>query len=151
SLALRESGVEPRAGIVITLYGDDDAYAEDNPAAAEEEGILGHANPVAGEIGIGVARLRDKTEATRRDSLRHELTHVILGDLSNQRLPIGFQEGIAQYLERDPEQRRRFATTLRKAAEAGQLLHFVDLNRQRPFLAQAGIAYPESYAMAVFL
>ena len=64
SVALRESGVEPRTEIVITLYGDDDAYAEANPVAAREEGVLGHANPVAGEIGIAVARLRDKSEAT---------------------------------------------------------------------------------------
>src|SRR3954451_10376407 len=151
SVALAESGVPARTGIVITLYGDDDAYIEANPVAAREEGLLGHANPVAGQIGIAVARLRDKAEATRRDSLRHELTHVVLGDLSTQRLPIGFQEGIAQYVEQDPEQRRRFAATLKRAADAGQLLHFLDLNRQRPFLAQAPLAYPESYAMVVFL
>jgi peptidase MA superfamily protein len=151
SVALRESNVPPRTGIVITLYGDDAAYGEANPVAAREEGILGQANPTSGEIGIGVARLRDKSEATRRDSMRHELTHLVLGDLSNQRLPIGFQEGIAQYVERDTEQRQRFATTIRQGMGAGQLLHFADLNRSRPFLARAGLAYPESYSMVVYL
>jgi len=149
--ALQESQVQPRARIVISLYGDDDAYAEANPVAAREEGVLGHANPVAGEIGIGVARLRERSEQTRRDSLRHELTHVVLGDLSNQHLPIGFQEGIAQYLERDLDQRRRFARTLRRGIEEGQLLHLLDLNRQRPFLSRAPLAYPESYAVVVYL
>jgi hypothetical protein len=151
SVALRESNVAPRSNIVISLYGDDAAFSEANPIAAREEGVLGHANPVSGEIGIGVARLRDKPEITRRDSLRHELTHIVLGDLSNQRLPIGFQEGIAQYLERDLDQRRRFAAALRKASAANQLLTFEELNRQRPFLARAPLAYPESYSMVVYL
>ena len=151
SVALRESNVSPRTSIVITLYGDDAAYGEANPVAAREEGILGQANPSSGEIGIGVARLRDKSETTRRDAMRHELTHLVLGDLSNQHLPIGFQEGIAQYMERDTEQRRRFAATIRQGMDAGQLLHFADLNRSRPFLARAGLAYPESYSMVVYL
>src|SRR3954447_2864104 len=77
--ALQANNVAPRGRITISLYGDDDAYAEANPVAAREEGVLGHANPVAGEIGIGVARLRERSEQTRRDSLRHELTHIVLG------------------------------------------------------------------------
>jgi hypothetical protein len=66
-------------------------------------------------------------------------------------LPIGFQEGIAQYMERDTDQRRRFAATIRQGMDAGQLLHFADLNRSRPFLARARLAYPESYSMVVYL
>jgi hypothetical protein len=151
SVALRESGAQGRDEIVVTLYGDDDAYARANPVAGREEGVLGHAQPSQGVIGVAVARLRDKTEGFRRDALRHELTHVVLGDLSGQRLPIGFQEGIAQYLERDLDQRQRFAATVRRGREEGQLLSFTDLNRQRPFLSAAGLAYPQSYSMVVYL
>jgi hypothetical protein len=149
--ALRETGTPERREIVVTLYGDDAAYMRANPVAAREEGVLGHAQPTEGIIGMAVARLRDKSEGFRRDAVRHELTHIALGDLSNQRLPIGFQEGIAQYLERDREQRQRFATAVRRGQEAGQLLHWHDLNRQRPFLGAAGLAYPQSYSVAVFL
>jgi hypothetical protein len=149
--ALRETGTPARDEIVVTLYGDDDAYARANPVAGREEGVLGHAQPEAGIIGIAVARLRDKSEGFRRDAVRHELTHIVLGDLSKQRLPIGFQEGIAQYLERDMDQRQRFARTLQQGREAGRLLNFSNLNQQRPFLAAAGLAYPQSYSMVVFL
>ena len=149
--ALEETGTQPRDEIVVTLYGDDDAYARANPIAAREEGVLGHAQPSEGVIGIAVARLRDKTEGFRRDAIRHELAHVVLGDLSSQKLPIGFQEGIAQYVERDADQRQRFANVVRRAREREQLLSFTDLNRQRPFLAAAGIAYPQSYSMVVYL
>jgi hypothetical protein len=135
----------------VTLYGDDEAYAQANPVAGREEGVLGHAQPQAGKIGIAVARLRDKSEGFRRDALRHELAHVVLGDLSRQRLPIGFQEGIAQYLERDHEQRQRFARTVQQGRDTGQLLPFSALNQQRPFLSAAGLSYPQSYSMVVFL
>ena len=151
AVALRETQTSPRSEIVVTVYGDDAAYGEANPMAAREDGVLGHAQPSAGTIGVAAARLRDKSEGFRRDAVRHELTHITLGDLSNQRLPIGFQEGIAQYLERDIDQRRRFANAVRRGQEAGQLLHFTDLNRQRAFLGAAGLAYPQSYSMVVFL
>jgi hypothetical protein len=151
AVALRETETRPRDEIVVTLYGDDEAYARANPVAERAEGVLGHAEPTEGVIGIAVARLRDKSEGFRRDAVRHELTHVVLGDLSRQKLPIGFQEGIAQYLERDIDQRRRFAAAVRRGRDADQLLSFVDLNRQRPFLSAAGLAYPQSYSMVVYL
>ena len=150
-VALRETQTKPRDEIVVTLYGDDDAYARANPVAGREEGVLGHAQPSEGVIGVAVARLRDKSEGFRRDAVRHELAHVVLGDLSGQKLPIGFQEGIAQYLERDVNQRQRFATAVRRGRDSGQLLSFTDLNRQRPFLSAAGLAYPQSYSMVVYL
>lgn len=151
AVALRETQTPPRSEIVVTLYGDDDAYRQANPMAGREGGVLGHAQPSEGIIGVAVARLRDKSEGFRRDAIRHELTHVTLGDLSKQRLPIGFQEGIAQYLEHDLDQRQRFANTVQRGRDAGKLLSFADLNRQRPFLGTASLAYPQSYSMVVFL
>src|SRR5215217_5341374 len=151
AVALKETQTPVRSEIVVTVYGTDAAYAEANPTAGQEEGVLGHAQPSEGTIGVAASRLRDKTEGFRRDAIRHELTHVVLGDLSNQRLPIGFQEGIAQYLERDIDQRQRFANVVRRGQEANQLLHFADLNRQRSFLSAAGLTYPQSYSMVVFL
>jgi len=149
--AIQQTGTPERTEIVVTLYGDDAAYGRANPVAGREEGVLGHAQPAEGIIGMAVARLRDKSESFRRDAIRHELTHIVLGDLSRQRLPIGFQEGIAQYLERDLDQRQRFATAVRRGRDAGQLLKIQDLNRQRPFLAAASLAYPQSYTFTVFL
>jgi hypothetical protein len=149
--ALHETQTPLRSEIVVTLYATDAAYAEANPMAGREDGVLAHAQPSEGTIGVAVSRLRDKTPGFRRDAIRHELTHLILGDLSNQRLPIGFQEGIAQYLEHDLDQRQRFANAVRRGRDAGQLLRFADLNRQRSFLAAAGLAYPESYSMVVYL
>jgi hypothetical protein len=151
AVPLRETNTPTRDEIVVTLYGDDQEYTRANPVAGREDGVLGHANTSAGVIGVAAARLRDKSEGFRRDAIRHELTHVALGDLSNQRLPIGFQEGIAQYLERDLDQRQRFASTVRRGRDEGVLLSIQDLNRQRPFLSAAGLSYPQSYSFVVFL
>ncbi len=143
-------GHAARPGIVVTFYGDQAAYSTVNPFAGEQ-GVLAHASPSTREVGIALWRLRQQSEALRRDAVRHELTHVVIGELSDQKLTIGFHEGLAQYVEQDPDQRGKLAQALRRAANAGQLLSFADLNRQRPFLARAGVAYPQSYAVAHFL
>ena len=140
----------PRPGILVTFYSDEAAYAAANPLGGEE-GVLAHARPSTREVGLALWRLRQQSEGLRRDAVRHELTHVVLGELSGHKLTIGFHEGLAQYVEQDAEQRAKLAQALRRGAEAGRLLSFADLNRQRPFLARAVIAYPQSYAVAHFL
>jgi len=144
-------GQEGRPGIVVTFYPDEAAYAVANPLARGEDGVLAHARPLTREVGLALERLRKQSELLRRDAVRHELTHIVLADLSDNKLPIGFQEGLAQAVEQDGEQRAKLARILRRGAEVGQLLTFADLNRQRTFLARASIAYPESYAMVQFL
>jgi hypothetical protein len=144
-------GEQPRTGIVVTFHPDEASYAAVNPLAGREESILAHASPSTGEIGLAIWRLRPLPEAQRRDAVRHELTHVVLGDMTGNRLPIGLHEGIAQYMERDTAQRMKMVRTLRRAADVDQLLSFQDLNRQRTFLGRAGIAYPQSYSVVAFL
>ena len=143
-------GHAPRSGIVVTFYSDETAYTAANPLGGEE-GVLAHATPSTREVGLALWRLRQQSEGLRRDAVRHELAHVVLGELSDQRLTIGFHEGLAQYVEQDGEQRAKLVQALRRGVEAGRLLDFADLNRQRPFLARAGVAYPQSYAVAYFL
>ena len=72
-------GHEPRPGIVLTFYSDEDAYAAANPLAGREEGVLAHARPGSREIGLALGRLPKQSEILRRDAIRHELTHVVLG------------------------------------------------------------------------
>ena len=70
--ALRETGTKPRDEIVVTLYGDDAAYGRANPVASREEGVLGHAQPSEGVIGVAVARLQGQVRGLppRRDPPR---------------------------------------------------------------------------------
>ncbi len=143
-------GVERRE-LIVALFPDEESYVEANPVAAHAEGVLGHARPSANEVGLALNRLRDQSEALRRDTIRHELTHIVLGELSDQRLPIGFQEGIAQYLERDPEGRERVVRGLQRGVLEGQLLGLNELNRPRAFMSRPWSSYPQSYAVVAFL
>ena len=143
-------GVERRE-LTVVLFPDEESYVEINPLAAHADGILGHARPSANEVGLALNRLRDQSEALRRDTIRHELTHIVLGELSDQRLPIGFQEGIAQYVEQDPEARERVVRGLRRGIDEGHMLGFNDLNRTRPFMSRPWFSYPQSYAVVAFL
>ena len=144
-------GHEPAERIALTFYSDAAAYAKVNPVAGREEGVLGHAQPSTGDIGLALWRLQKQSETLRRDAVRHELSHVILGSLTDHKLPIGFQEGLAQYIEQDLDQRAKLVRALRRGHESGQLLSLTDLNRQRAFLVRAGIAYPQSYSLVAFL
>ena len=143
-------GVERRE-LTIVLFPDEESYVAVNPLAARADGILGHARPSANEVGLALTRLREQSEALRRDTIRHELTHIVLGELSDQRLPIGFQEGIAQYLEQDPEARERVLRGLRRGIEEDHLLGLNDLNRTRAFMSRPWFSYPQSYAVVAFL
>jgi len=143
-------GVE-RKQLTLVVFPDEEAYIKVNPLAARADGVLGHARPSTNEIGLALTRLREQTEGLRRDTIRHEITHIVLGELSDQRLPIGFQEGIAQYLETDPEGRERTARGLRRGIDEGQMLSLTDLNRPRTFMARAWYSYPQSYSFVAFL
>ncbi len=144
-------GYRPAPGIALVFHADEASYVEMNPLAGREEAVLAHARPSAREIGLALWRLRRQSETLRRDAIRHELTHVVLGELSENRLPIGFHEGIAQYVEQDAEQRAKLVRNLRRGAEGGQLLSFADLNRQRAFLSKAAMSYPQSYSVVAYL
>jgi hypothetical protein len=144
-------GLDRRPGFFVKLYPDEASYAEANPVAGREHGVLAHARPAGREVGLATSRLRQQTETLRRDAIRHEFTHMVLWTLTGANLPIGFHEGLAQYVEQDLDQRAKFARLLERAADAGQLLSFAELSNQRAFLSRAGIAYPQSYSMVAFL
>ena len=115
------------------------------------EGVVAHADTHVGEIGIAVDRVDRAGAQTLRDTVRHELMHLTLTELSDDRLPIGFQEGLAQYAEKEADDRRRLAESLRTADRQGQLLSWDALNDQPRFLRRMNVAYPEALSMVTFL
>jgi hypothetical protein len=88
---------------------------------------------------------------TLRDTVRHELMHLALTELTADRLPIGFQEGLAQYAEKETSDRRRLVQSLRDAEQRGRLLSWDELNDRERFLPRMNIAYPEALSMVAFL
>src|SRR3954451_14826609 len=141
----------PTAPVPLRLYPTTRAYAAVNPIARYVEGVVAHADTHVGEIGIAVDRVDRAGAQTLRDTVRHELMHLTLTELSDERLPIGFQEGLAQYAEKEADDRRRLAESLRTAGPKGQLLSWDALNDQPRFLRRMNVAYPEALLMVTFL
>jgi hypothetical protein len=141
----------PTPPVPLRLYPTTRAYASVNPIARYVEGVVAHADTHVGEIGIAVDRVDRAGAQTLRDTVRHELMHLALTELSADRLPIGFQEGLAQYAEKEATDRRRLAESLRTADRNGQLLSWEGLNDQPRFLRRMNVAYPEALSMVAFL
>jgi hypothetical protein len=141
----------PTPPVPLRLYPTTRSYASANPIARYVEGVVAHADTHAGEIGIAVDRVDRAGAQTLRDTVRHELMHLVLTELSADRLPIGFQEGLAQYAEKEASDRRRLAESLRTAERQGQLLSWEGLNEQPRFLRRMNVAYPEALSVVTFL
>jgi hypothetical protein len=137
--------------IRVRLYPTEEAYVAANPAAASAQGILAHAHPTGDEIGLALVRLEALSGPSRVAAFRHEVAHLLLDKRSDRRLPIAFQEGIAQYVERDPNTDRDTVEGLRRAYSADRLLSWTELFRTATFQQQPNIAYPESHSMVAYL
>jgi hypothetical protein len=137
--------------IRVRLYPTEESYVAANPAAASARGILAHAQPTGDEIGLALVRLEALPGPSRVAAFRHEVAHMLLDIRSSRRLPIVFQEGIAQYVERDANTDRDTLEGLRRAYGADRLLSWSELYRPANFVQQPNISYPQSHAMVAYL
>jgi hypothetical protein len=72
-------------------------------------------------------------------------------ELSADRLPIGFQEGLAQYAEKEGSDRRKAVQSLQTIERQGRLLSWDALNTYSRFLSRMAVAYPQSLSVVSFL
>ncbi|HET9494830.1 MAG TPA: hypothetical protein VFR15_11425 [Chloroflexia bacterium] len=139
-------------GLTLRIYATEQEYIAANPAAEEHGGIMAHAIPEKLEIGVAVERLRQVEPAIARESFRHEMTHIVAAELSNQQLTIGFHEGLAQYNELSTRRAQESAQLLRNAQSSGaELMTWTDLNRRETFMQRPDLGYPQAYSVMAFL
>jgi tetratricopeptide (TPR) repeat protein len=145
-------GAEPVRGMTLHIYATEPDYWQANPMAELHPGILAHAIPERKEIGVAVERLRQQPPALARESFRHEITHIVAGSLSNQRLPVGFHEGLGQYNELSSTRAQEVVQGLQAAEAASEpYLSWADLNDFARFRQNIEVAYPQSYSVMAFL
>jgi hypothetical protein len=145
-------GKDPVMGLTLRIYTTEAAYIAANPAAASEPGIMAHSVPSTKEVGVAVERLRQVGSDIARESFRHEMTHIVAGALSDQNLPIGFQEALAQYNELSTSRAQESVGVLKSVVAAnGTLLTWEGLNDRGLFMSNAALGYPESYSVMAFL
>ncbi len=144
-------GSDPLTWLTLHIYSTEADYIIANPIAGEHAGIMAHAIPGKLEIGVAVERLRQVEPEVARASFRHEMTHMVAGELSDQNLPIGFQEGLAQYNELSTSRAQASAQYLRNAQDHGvTFLSLTELNDRWRFTQVPELAYPEAYSMMAF-
>lgn len=145
-------GNDPITGLTLHIYATEADYIAANPIAADHAGIMAHAIPGKLEIGVAVERLRQVEPEIARESFRHEMTHIVAGELSAQNLPIGFQEGLAQYNELSVSRAQGSAQALQNAQDSGvRFLSWIELNDRYAFSGNPELAYPEAYSAMAFL
>ena len=145
-------GAEPVQSMTLRIYGSESEYRQANPIAGLHPGVLAHAIPDLNEVGVAVERIREQAPEIARESFRHEMTHIVAGALSGQNLPIGFQEGLAQYNELSGTRGSEVVRSLEQAQAANvPLLSWADLNQIDKFRRRLDLSYPQSYTIMAFL
>ncbi|MCW5851669.1 MAG: hypothetical protein KIT87_16470 [Anaerolineae bacterium] len=147
-------GLAIQTPVSLRLFPDDRSYIAVNPLAEKVPGVIAHATSGRGrrEIAIAVQRTRDLSEASIVNNVRHELTHLIIAQMAGDNLPVGFHEGVAQYLEKPiPQEQQQIVRRLRQAVLSNNLMSWSDLNAPGGAYSNPDIAYPESLSIVAFL
>ncbi|MBI3943100.1 MAG: hypothetical protein HY326_08815 [Chloroflexi bacterium] len=139
--------------LTLRLFSDLESYAKANPLAAAIPGVIAHAQTGRKqEIALALPRIRRLPPQIVTNAVRHEVTHLFAAKLSDNHLPTGFQEGIAQYVEKPVQTEMQAAVSLIRAALAQKrLMSWTDLNAPGIAYTDPQVAYPESLSVVSFL
>ena len=143
--------VELETPINLRLFPTEESYFEVNPVAEIVTGVIAHALNNRQEIAIALPRTERLNEDELINNMRHEMTHLFASLLSDSKLNTGFQEGIAQYLEKPTDNTRFDPALLEQAYNRQILLTWADLDRAENIFKDPQVAYPQAFSMAAFL
>ncbi len=143
--------VELEIPINLQLFPTNESYYEINPLAEQIPGVVAHALNNREEIAIALPRMKELPEDEVFNNIRHELTHFFASFLSDSKLNPGFQEGIAQYLEKPTALAKYNPAILEIAYNEGTLLPWSDLSNAEQVLANPDIGYPQALSLVAFL
>lgn len=144
-------GHQTSTPISLRLYPSLERYQEANPLARGMSGVVAHADYRRHELVVVLPQTESQTPEEVQNNIRHELTHLVAAELSDDRLNVGFQEGLAQYVERPaPELETRIAL-LQRAYDQDRLLSWSDLDNRDTVYRNPEVSYPESLSMVAFL
>ena len=107
-------GAEPIAGITLRIYDTEADIPAGQPRGRVAPRDHGPRHPRAQRDRRGRRAAARQPPELARESFRHEMTHIVAGVLTDYNLPIGFDEGLAQYNEGSattaPRHRPRWCT-----------------------------------------
>jgi hypothetical protein len=137
--------------LTLRLFPTNEAYYRVNPQARAVPGVVAHADFRRRELVVIVEQTLQQTEVEVQNNIRHELTHIVAGDLSEGRLNAGFQEGVAQYLELPAGELERKIGALRQSLDQGLLLPWSAFDERDSIYSRPEISYPQTLSVVAFL
>lgn len=137
--------------VTLRLYPTMELYYQANPQARNVPGVVAHANSGRREISVAVPQTARQNEEQIQNNVRHELTHLVIADISNDRLNAFFHEGVAQYVEHASTELDDKIVLLKQAIDQGQLLRWRDFEDRDVVYGQPGLSYPQSLSVVAFL
>jgi hypothetical protein len=137
--------------ITLRLYPTLARYQDANPLARGLTGVVAHADFRRHELVVVLPQTQAQTPEEVKNNVRHELTHLVAAELSDDRLNVGFQEGLAQYVERPAPELETRIKLLQRAFDQDRLLPWADLDDRNIVYQNAEVSYPESLSIAAFL
>lgn len=144
-------GHRPAVPVTLRLYPTLERYYEANPLARGLRGIVAHADFRRNEVVVIVPQTDRQTPDEIQNNVRHELAHIIASELSGSRLNVGFQEGVAQYVELPSGELENKIRLLRRALDRGELLPWSDLDSRDLVYGNPDVAYPQALSVVAFL
>ncbi|NJL34303.1 MAG: hypothetical protein HC893_11120 [Chloroflexaceae bacterium] len=137
--------------LTLRLYPTFESYYAVNPLARDMPGIVAHADFRRRELAVVLPRTEQQTLEEIQNNIRHELTHIVASDLSENRLNTGFQEGIAQYVEIPTPEFDRKMQLMQQAVDTGRLITWSDLDNRDRIYGEPDVGYPQSLSIVAFL
>jgi hypothetical protein len=137
--------------IKLRLYPSLERYYEANPLARNMPGIVAHADFRRHEVVVVVPQTASQTLDEIQNNIRHELTHIVAAELSEDRLNTGFQEGVAQYVEHPSRELETKIQLLRQHVQNDSLLSWSDLDNRETIYNNPNVSYPQSLSVVAFL
>lgn len=137
--------------ITLRLYPSLEKYYEVNPLARGLTGIVAHADYRRHEVVVIIPQTARQNDVEIQNNVRHELTHIVASDLSDDRLNVMLQEGLAQYLEHAAPELETRILLLKSAFETDRLVRWSDLDDRDRFYSASEVSYPQSLSIVAFL
>ncbi|MEZ4533121.1 MAG: hypothetical protein R2855_19160 [Thermomicrobiales bacterium] len=139
--------------IQVEVYRDIAAYqaAVDTIERVELDGQIAVADPANAVIVLPIDSFRSLTPLDAENQLRHAISHIVTGWATGFNMPRGFDEGLAQYVEKPnlPVQ-ARLAALVQSASQDGKLTSWSNLNRAIP-LDKDDIERAQNYSIVAYL
>jgi hypothetical protein len=137
--------------LTIHLYPSFETYHEVNPTAKDMPGVVAHADFRRRMLAVVLPQTQQQTPEEIQNNIRHELTHIVAAELSNNRLNTGFQEGIAQYNELPSPELERKKNLLARSLENNGLMDWSSFDNRENIYGYPEQGYPQTLATVAFL